>query len=50
MWLVSVEKRFAMWNVIQNVLLTLKPNTYCFCFKQNYQHSLKFLHILATSL
>ena len=26
-----VEKCFAVWNVIQNVLLTLKPNIYCFC-------------------
>ena len=27
-----VEKAyFAVWNAIQNVLLTLKPNIYCFC-------------------
>ena len=26
-----VEKCFAEWNVIQGTLLTLKPNTYCFC-------------------
>ena len=26
-----VEKCFAVWNVIQNVLMTLKPNIYCFC-------------------
>ena len=26
-----VEKKcFAVWNMIQNVLLTLKPNVYCF--------------------
>ena len=25
-----VEKCFAVWNVIQDVFLTLKPNTYCF--------------------
>ena len=49
-----VEKKcFAVWNVIQNVLLTLKPNIYCFRREHHYQHGLfylKLLHILATSV
>ena len=39
-----VEKQcFAVWNKTQNVLLTLKPNIYCFCL-------ITFLNIPATSL
>ena len=26
-----IEKCFAVWNMAQNVLLTLKPNIYCVC-------------------
>ena len=36
----SVEKCFAVWNVIQNFLLTLKPNIYCFCLEHYFQHDL----------
>ena len=42
-----VEKQcFAVWNVIQNVLLTSKPNICCFCLIS----FVLFLRILATSL
>ena len=54
MWLVMLlKKNVAVWNVIQNVLLTLKPNIYCFRREHHYQHGffyLKLLHILATSV
>ena len=49
----SVEKCFAVRNVIQNILLTLKPNLYCFCLEHHYQHGLfclKYLHIVAYNL
>ena len=26
-----IDYSFAVWNLIQNVLLTLKPNIYCSC-------------------
>ena len=43
----SVEKCFAMWNVIQDVFMWLKPNVYCFCLERHGLFCLKFLHILA---
>ena len=43
----SVEKCFAVWNVIQNVLLTLKPNIYCFCLENHCQHGFVLLEIFA---
>ena len=49
----SVEKCFVVRNVIQNILLTLKPNLYCFCLEHHYQHGLfclKYLHIVAYNL
>ena len=35
------------WNVIQNVLLTLKPNIYCFCLEHHYQDNFVLLEIFA---
>ena len=43
----SVEKCFAVWNVIQNVLLTIKPNIYCFYLEHHYQHGFVLLEIFA---
>ena len=33
--------------MIQNVLLTLKPNLYCFCLEHHYQHGFVLLEIFA---
>ena len=49
----SVEKCFAVWNVIQKFLLILEHNIYCFCLEHRYQlgfFCLKFLYILATNV
>ena len=49
----SVEKRVAVWNVIQDVLLTLKPNVHYFRLERYYKMVLfcfKYLHTLATSV
>ena len=43
----SVEKCFAVWIVIQNVLLTLKPDMYFFCLEHHYQDSFALLNIFA---
>ena len=43
----SIEKCFAVWNVIQDDLLTLKPNIYCFCLERYYQHGFVLLEIFA---
>ena len=32
----NIEKCFAVWNVIQDPLLTLKPNIYCFYREHQY--------------
>ena len=43
----SVEKRFAVWNVIQDVLLTLKPNVYSSSLEHHDQDGFVFLEIFA---
>ena len=46
----SVDSKIRSKTKIQNVLLTLKSVTYCFCLEHHYQHDLlclKFLFILA---
>ena len=35
----SVDKCFAVWNVIQDALLTLNSDIYCFCIKHHYQQA-----------
>ena len=49
----SVEKRVAVWNVIQDVVLTLKPNVHYFSLERTTKMVLfcfKYLHTLATSV
>ena len=43
----SIEKCFAVWNVIQDDLLTLKPTIYCFCLERYYQYGFALLEIFA---
>ena len=43
----SVAKCFAVSNVIKDVLLTLKPNIYCFCYEHHYQHAFVLLENFA---
>ena len=36
-----------MWNSIEDVLLTLKPNIYCFCIEHHYQDGFILLEMFA---